>query len=198
MREDKFKAELNSLMNFYSKSLITGKNKEQALLNLTSFIEGHSVLVKKLNDILDIVCIKYGIKLMSIKCLANTFEVSEYYTALHYDVYGSDMAKYLESIGRQVLYYKGYPFDCIEVCNRVQMPYNLYLELDSHLQYVCLNHYLAGIMGNPDLSNKVGSIHRLYCNKKNTDKFNDFVEKIRKTFNEEPARKTRFRNYVTK
>lgn len=155
-------------------------------LKLQELVETNNYLNRRVPDVLSNAVVRYGVRLVKLSAFSDLFlpEDGTYYTALFYEVYGSDVLKYLDSIGRQVVLYKGYPFDKIEVGNRLDIPWSLIDELeDNSIRQLVIDSYLVGVVGNKSLSELLGS--GVGIESRITKKQSDHFEAILKKFNKE-------------
>lgn len=197
--------QLKSAMDSYAKT-VARKNRKllcgetvpaivelsiaQLAETMENIVDNIPKLKARVNDILSNTVVKYGVNNFSVRRAANLFDGhSEIYSALYYEFNGFDFLSYLESLGRPVVMYRGYPFDRNEICDRVKLPWHLVEELDTEdLRTFIINHYLIGVMGNPALATTLGKTgFQSTTTKKHEDAFNAIIASRDKTIKKQAA-----------
>lgn len=158
---------------------------DASVQKLKQLVESDPYLKKRIPDVLANAVIRYGVRLLNLKHFSHVFLPLNglEYTALFYEVYGSDVLKYLDSVGRPVVMYKGYPFDKIEVGNRLEIPWSLIDSVEDHTtKQSLLDLYLVGVVGNKALSEELGSGISVECkpNKKQIEIFETYLKRVTK------------------
>lgn len=152
---------------------------------LESLVQSDSYLKKRVPDVLSNAVIRYGVRLLKLSAFSDLFLPDNGYnfTALFYEVYGSDVLKFLDSVGRPVVLYKGYPFDKVEVGNRLEIPWPLVDSIEElTTRQLVLDCYLVGVVGNKALSDTLGSGHPNLAKptRKQIDQFESFLKRFNK------------------
>lgn len=153
--------------------------------SLESLVQSDPYLKRRVPDVLSNAVIRYGVRLLKLSAFSDLFlpQSGYNYTALFYEVYGSDVLKFLDSVGRPVVMYKGYPFDKVEVGNRLDIPWTLVDSIEElTTRQLVLDCYLVGVVGNKTLSDMLGSGEPslMKPTKKQIDQFEAFSKRFTK------------------
>lgn len=135
--------------------------------------------------------IRYGNRLCTIDELAAAFDCAPIYVAAYYGIYGADIKGMLRDLGRDYVEYHGHYYDCLEIGNRIKVPWSLMKEIENpEVVYKLHDHYLRVLFVDKNVSH--GKPNAEPSDKVKKD-FDLLLKKILQAFNSIP----KLESYIT-